>query len=84
MPALNRNEKVKSEDCGIVYVRQQAARNQKRCAKGFISCPDCKYSAYNQQEKNYHTAKKHAHSSSNQSTVCPSCKQEFPSYYSLQ
>ena len=29
-------------------------------------------------------AKKHAQPSSKQSTVCPSCEQEFPSYYSLQ
>ena len=33
---------------------------------------------------NYHIAKKHAQPSSKQSTVCPSCEQEFPSYYSLQ
>ena len=32
----------------------------------------------------YHLAKKHAQPSSKQSTVCPSCEQEFPSYYSLQ
>ena len=29
-------------------------------------------------------AKKHAQPSSKPSTVCPSCEQEFPSYYSLQ
>ena len=52
MPALNRNEKVKCEDCGIMYNRQNAARNQKRWAKGVISCPDCKYSTYNQREMN--------------------------------
>ena len=33
---------------------------------------------------NYNMDKKHAPSSSKQSTVCPSCEQEFPSYYSLQ
>ena len=32
----------------------------------------------------YHMAKKHAQPNSKQSTVCPSCEQEFPSYYSLQ
>ena len=32
----------------------------------------------------YHMAKKHAQPSSKQSTVCSSCEQEFPSYYSLQ
>ena len=33
---------------------------------------------------NYHVAKKHAPSTSKQSTVCSSCEQEFPNYYSLQ
>ena len=32
----------------------------------------------------FHVAKKHAPSTSKQSTVCSSCEQEFPSYYSLQ
>ena len=84
MPALNRNEKVKNRDCGIMYNCENGARHQKRCAKGAISCPDCKYSTYNQQEMNYHMAKKHAQTSSKKSTVCPSCEQEFPSYCSLQ
>ena len=83
MPALNRNEKVKREDCGQEYRRSDAARHQKRCAKGVVSCAECKYSTYNQQEMNYHVAKKHAPASSKQSTVCSSCEQEFPSYYSL-
>ena len=33
---------------------------------------------------NYHMAKKHAPSRSKKSTICSSCEQEFPSYYSLQ
>ena len=32
---------------------------------------------------NYHVAKKHAQPSSKQSTICPSCEQEIPVYYSL-
>ena len=32
----------------------------------------------------YHGTKKHAQPSSKKSTVCPSCEQEFPIYYSLQ
>ena len=85
MPALNRNEKLKRRDCVIMYVNQHAARrHQKRSAKGVISCPDCKYSTYNQQELNCHMAKKHAPSTSKQTTVCSSFEQEFPSYYSLQ
>ena len=32
----------------------------------------------------HHVAKKHAPASSKQSTMCSSCEQEFPSYYSLQ
>ena len=71
MPSLKRNEKVQCGDCGNMYVRQHAARHRKRCAKGVISCPDCKYFTYNQQEMNYHMAKKHAPSSLKQSTVRP-------------
>ena len=81
MPALNRNEKVK---CGQEYRRADNARHQKRCAKGVVSCPECKYSTYNQKEMSYHMAKKHAQPSSKQSTVFSSCEQEFSSYYSLQ
>ena len=84
MPTLNRNEKIKCGDCGNLDIRQNAARHRKRCAKGVVSCPDCKYSTYNQQEMNYHMAKMHAPSRSKQSTVCSSCEQEFSSYYSLQ
>ena len=60
MPALNRNEKVKSGDCGNMYIRQNTARHRKNCSKGVISCPDCKYFTYDQQEMSYHMAKKHA------------------------
>ena len=84
MPALNRNEKVKCGDCGKEYRRSDAARHRKSCARGVISCPECNYCTYNQQEMNYHAAKRHAQSTSKQSTVCSSCEQEFPSYYSLQ
>ena len=33
MPALNQNEKMKCEDYGNMYIRQNAARHQKRCEK---------------------------------------------------
>ena len=84
MPALNRNKKVKCGDCGNMYIRQNTARHRKNCSKGVISCPDCKYFPYDQQEMSYNMAKKHAQPSSKQSTICSSCEQEFPSYYSLQ
>ena len=84
MPALNQNEKVKCGDCGNMYTRQNTARHRKNCSKGGFSCPDCKYFNYNQQEMSYHMAKKHAQPNSKQSTVCSSCEQKFPSYYSLQ
>ena len=84
MPSLNRNEKVKCEDCGKEYRRSDEARHRKSCVRGVISCPDCRYITYNQQEMNYHVVKKHAPSTSKQSTVCLSCEQDFPSYYSLQ
>ena len=55
-----------------------------------VKCEDCDKEyrrsdcTYNQQEMNYHAAKKHSPSTSKQSAVCSSCEQEFPSYYSLQ
>ena len=84
MPALNRNEKVKCEDCGREYRRSDAASHQKNCSKGVTFCTDSKYFTYNQQEMSSHMAKKYGQPNSKQSTVCPSCEQEFPSYYSLQ
>ena len=77
-PALNRNEKVKCEDCGKEYSTANAARHRKSCQAGIISCLDCKYFTYNKQEMNYHLAKKHSPSTSKQSTVCSSCEKEFP------
>ena len=85
MPAHNRNEKVKCGDCGNMYIRQNAARHRKRCEKQKEhKCPNCHFYTKNKDEMNYHVAKKHAPPSSKQSTVCSSCEQEFPSYYSLQ
>ena len=80
MPALNRNEKVKCEDSGKEYRRDNAARHRKSSVRAVISCPESNYCTYNQQEMNYHAAEKHAPSTSKQSTVCSSYQQEFPSY----
>ena len=85
MPALNRNEEVKCEKCGDDYRRSDAARHRKRCEdKDQHKCPNCSFISKKKEEMDYHVAKKHAESSSKQSTVCPFCEQEFPSYYSLQ
>ena len=75
MPALNRNEKVKCEDC--------APRHRKRCEKQKEhKSMNCHFYTKSKEETGYHVAKKEAQPK--QSTVCPSCKQEFPSYYSLE
>ena len=85
MPTLNRNEKVKCVDCGNMYIRQNAARHRKRCEKqAEHKCSKCHFHTKNKDEMNYHVAKKHAPASSKQSTMCSSCEQKFPSYYSLQ
>ena len=78
MPALNRNEKVKCEDCGNMFTRINAARHQKKQEE--YKCSKCHFYTKNKDEMNYHVAKKHAPPSSKQSTVCSSCEQEFPSY----
>ena len=85
MPALNRNEKVKCEECGQEYRRADNARHRKRCEKQEEhKCSKCHFYTKNKDEMNYHVAKKHAPASSKQSTVCSSFEQEFASYYSLQ
>ena len=85
MPTLNRNEKVKCEHCGNMYTRQNAARDRKRCEKQTEhKCPNCHFYTKSKEEMGYHVPKKHVQPRSKQSTVCPSCEQEFPSYYSLQ
>ena len=84
MPSLKKNKKLKCEDCDKEYWRSDAARHRKSCVRGIVSCLECNYCTYNQQEWNYHAAKKHAPSIFKQSTVCSSCEQEFPSYYLLQ
>ena len=66
-----------------MYVCQNAARHRKSCQAGIISCPDCEYFIYNEQEMKYHVGKKHAPLSSRQSTVCSTCEKDFPIYYSL-
>ena len=74
---------MKSEDCSKINVRQNAVRHRKACVRGVISCPECNYCTYNQQEMNFHTSKKHVKSTP-KSTKCVSCEKDFPSYYSLQ
>ena len=55
----------------------------KNCVRGGISCPECDYCTYNQQEMNFHTSKKHVKSTL-KATKCVSCEKKIPSYYSLQ
>ena len=74
---------MKCEDCGKEYRKDNASRHRKSCVRGVISCPECRYCTYNQQEKNFHTSKKHSKSTP-KSTKCVSCEKEFASYYSLQ
>ena len=62
-----------------------AARHRKRSEKQKEhKCPNCHFYTKSKEEMGYHVAKKHAEPSLKQSTVCPSCEQEFPSYYFLQ
>ena len=59
MPTLNRNEKLKCEDCGCTLVKTQLDTGKIFLKKLFF-CPDCKYFTYNPQKMSYHMAKKHA------------------------
>ena len=73
MISINRNEKVKCEDCSRLYTRQNAARHRRRCVRGVISCPECKYCTYNHHEMSFRTSKKHVNSTP-KSLKCVSCE----------
>ena len=73
---------MKCEDCGKEYSRANAARHRKSCVRGVISCPECSYCTYNQQEMNFRTSKKHVKLTL-KSSKCVSCEKKFPSYFSL-
>ena len=74
---------MKCEDYGKEYRRANAARHRNSCVRGVISCPECSYCTYNQQEMNFDTSKKHLNSTP-KSTKSVLCEKKFPSYYSLQ
>ena len=79
MPLLNINEKMKCEECHKEYREADKARHE-RCVKVFFLSR--LYLFYLQLTKlNYHVAKKHALSTSKQSTVCSSRE---TTNYSLQ
>ena len=63
-------------DCGKEYRRTNAARHRKSCARELISCPECNYSNYKQQETSFHSGKKHV-----ESTKSVSPEKKAPSYY---
>ena len=85
MLALNRNEKVICEDCNQEYRRSDVARHRKGCEKQEEhKCSNCHFYTNNKEEMDYHVAKKHAEPCLKQSSICSSCEQEFPSFYSFQ
>ena len=85
MSALNRKKKVKYEKYGNEYRRSDTAEHRKRFEnKDEHKCHNCNFMSKKKKEMGYHVARKHAQPSSKQTTFCPSCGREFPSYYSLQ
>ena len=51
--------------------------------RGVISCSECRYFTYNQQEMNFHTSKEHLKTIP-KLTRCVSSEKDSPSYYSTQ
>ena len=85
MPALGRNVKVFSGNCGTSVTKQKISRHKSRCSGGTFYCPKCpNFSTTSEDDLNYHIAKKHSAAGSKNSHTCKECHAEFPGFYALR
>ena len=85
MPPLNRNEKVKCENCGTQTTKLNLARHKCSCSTGTLFCTQCpNFSTKSQDDLNYHIAKKHSTAKLDVTFKCKLCYQEFPGIYALR
>ena len=61
MPALDRNVKVTSKNCGTSVSKYNLSRNKLRCSGGTLYFPKCpNFSTKSEDDLNYHIAKQHS------------------------
>ena len=82
LPSLIRNEKITCKNCGTGTTRNNVERQKKRCSVGTLYCTQCpNFSTKNQNDLNYHIAKKHSARKPDVTFKCKLCCQELPGFY---
>ena len=85
MPALDRNDKVTCENCGVQNTKPNLARHKKRCSAGTLYCTQCSnFSTKSREDLNYHIAKQHSASGLSITYKCELCHAEFSGFYALR
>ena len=85
MPALDRNDKVTCENCGVQNTKLNLARHKKRCSAGTLYCTQCSnFSTKSREDLSYHIAKQHSSSGLSMTYKCELCHAEFPGFYALR
>ena len=85
MPALNRNEKVTCENCGVQITKLNLARHNKHCSAGTLYCAQCpNFSTLSQDDLNSYIAKQHGKAGPSKTYKSKLCYAEFPGFYALR
>ena len=85
MPSLIRKEKIRFENCGTQFTRNNIVRHQKRCSVGTLYCTQYpNFSTKSQMDLKYPFAKKHSAPKPDVTFKCKLCYQEFPGFYALR
>ena len=70
--------------CTKIVARSQFPRHMKSHESGRLFCPKCShFSCTTQQDLDFHITKKHSDDTLDDRLTCTTCKESFPSYYSL-
>ena len=85
MPALDRNVKHSSENCGTLVTKKTLSRHKSRCSGGTLYCPKCpNFSTKSRDDLIYHIAKQHSAAGPSKIYNCKLCYAEFPGFYALR
>ena len=85
MPALDRNVKVTSGDCGTSVTKYNLSLHKSRCSGGTLYCPNCpNFFTKSRDDLNYHIVKKHSVPRPSITYKCKLCHAEFPGFHALR
>ena len=85
MPALDRNFKVTSGNCGTSVTKKHLSRHKSSCRGGTLYCPkSLNFFNKSRDDLSYHIAKKYSATGPKNNQTCKECSIEFPSFYSVR